>query len=660
MKLLISFSGECAMKKTISFFFGLLLVSTGLYAGESSLIFNDSSSFQTALSLKLGHAMGEMEKPNKGGVEKGALCESDADCSSSEKCKGNTCVNVCDPNPCSSGYCLDEGNHSYSCVACLNDDHCSADKKCSGNACVDVCTGNNCTQQSKLCSSNGNHGYLCYGCTSDAACANDEFCDTTTKTCRTLCPDSCEGNLICEITGAHEAKCSCEKDEDCPEGYTCDQETKQCVAADCGSLLTANGYGAAKDMETLKTAVASNVSEIGILESFTIGEAVNLNGKKLIPANKYTEFAQCKALPQPTLTIADSLNASGGGFEDMTLNLKAAKSSVKFFTDSVNFKNVTLNYTTDNWAYLFDVTGGTVNFDGTNTIKANTNADVNYGSLNFKGNSKVNISGPLTISGNPGMGMSFEASSITVANTGKLTYRAGGDHNIIELGKGSKAIFNGAIDIQPGSGNRYYDSAYNVFRVWNSTLALNASGNIINGRGIFDVSVDKTNSQKATFDINGSTTINLKGSSTGGRHVFDIDHGNYYDPNLFVVNINAPVTVKGLTSYSGQYEISQADHLFYVLDATINVNSTITAGAGIVKNLRGIFNIGSSGYLNGISKYNMDTSGGANYKSGAKIKLGGVCKKATKNQSFKGSSQKYYHLEATSANNLGSPFTGGC
>lgn len=100
------------MKKTIAFFFGLFLASTSLYAGESSLIFKDSSSFQIARSLKLGHAMGEMDKPNKSGVEKGGLCESDADCSSSEKCKGNTCVNVCDPNPCSSGYCLDEGNHS--------------------------------------------------------------------------------------------------------------------------------------------------------------------------------------------------------------------------------------------------------------------------------------------------------------------------------------------------------------------------------------------------------------------------------------------------------------------------------------------------------------------------------------------------------------------
>lgn len=70
MKFLISFTGECAMKKTISLFFGLLLLPTGLYAGESSLIFNDSSSFQIVRSLKLGHAMGEMENPTKAELKK--------------------------------------------------------------------------------------------------------------------------------------------------------------------------------------------------------------------------------------------------------------------------------------------------------------------------------------------------------------------------------------------------------------------------------------------------------------------------------------------------------------------------------------------------------------------------------------------------------------
>lgn len=193
--------------------------------------FNDETSFQTAYSVKLGAALGEMDKPNKTGVEKGTLCETDADCRDNEKCKLSACVNVCDPDPCSSGYCLIEGNHSYSCVACLTNDHCSADKKCSGNACVDACSGNNCASKSQLCSSDGNHGYRCYGCTSDSACSNNEYCDTTTKTCRTLCPDSCSGNLICTVTGSHKASCTCESDANCPEKQKCDLETKQCVTA---------------------------------------------------------------------------------------------------------------------------------------------------------------------------------------------------------------------------------------------------------------------------------------------------------------------------------------------------------------------------------------------------------------------------------------------
>lgn len=193
--------------------------------------FNDAASFQTAYSVKLGVALGEMDKPDKTGVEKGTLCETDADCGDNEKCKLSACVNVCDPNPCSSGYCLIEGNHSYSCVACLTNDHCSADKKCSGNACVDACSGNNCASRSQLCSSDGNHGYRCYGCTSDSACSNNEYCDTTTKTCRTLCPDSCSGNLICTVTGSHKASCTCESDANCPEKQKCDLETKQCVTA---------------------------------------------------------------------------------------------------------------------------------------------------------------------------------------------------------------------------------------------------------------------------------------------------------------------------------------------------------------------------------------------------------------------------------------------
>ena len=378
------------MKKTISLFFGLLLLPTGLYAGESSLIFDDSSSFQTALSLKLGHAMGEMEKPNKGGVEKGGLCESDADCSSSEKCKGNTCVNVCDPNPCSSGYCLDEGNHSYSCVACLNDDHCSADKKCSGNVCVDVCTGNNCTQQSKLCSSNGNHGYLCYGCTSDEACADEEFCDTSVKTCRTLCPDSCEGNLICELDGSHKAKCSCEKDEDCPEGYTCDQETKQCVAADCAGMLLASrdDVAIAVDAASFSTAMSSGKNIIAVTENLTVSSSHNLGNKSLVGPKYFADIPICKETPTPTITHRTTLSIAGGVVSDLNFKMTSYNPAI---SGQGTIKNVAI--TNQNGYAVSGARSGELKLEGNITLTTNDDVPIHDGIVTINGSTSITNTG---------------------------------------------------------------------------------------------------------------------------------------------------------------------------------------------------------------------------------------------------------------------------
>ena len=220
------------MRKILTFLACFWLLPDACLAAETAYTpLNDSASFQIASSMKLGAAMGEMSKPNKNGAQKEAFCATDADCQDNEKCKASSCVNVCSPSPCSSGYCLSEGNHSYSCVACLDDGHCSGNQKCSDNVCVDACSGNNCSSQSKLCTTNGNHGYTCYGCTGDAACANDQKCDTSVKTCKSLCPDSCPGQF-CKVAGTHKAACSgCTSDIGCGKGEKCDTATNQCVLA---------------------------------------------------------------------------------------------------------------------------------------------------------------------------------------------------------------------------------------------------------------------------------------------------------------------------------------------------------------------------------------------------------------------------------------------
>ena len=636
------------MKKTIAFFFGLFLVSTSLYAGESSLIFKDSSSFQIARSLKLGHAMGEMDKPNKSGVEKGGLCESDADCSSSEKCKGNTCVNVCDPNPCSSGYCLDEGNHSYSCVECLNDDHCSADKKCSGNVCVDVCTGNNCTQQSKLCSSNGNHGYLCYGCTSDAACANDEFCDTTTKTCRTLCPDSCEGNLICEIIGAHEAKCSCQTDEDCPEGYTCDQETKQCVAADCAGMLLASrdDVAVAIDAASFSTAMSSGKNIIAVTENLTVSSAIDLGSKKLVGPKYFSDIPVCKEANTPTLTASAPATIGNGEintidlkftFNDKSQNAVSGSGTITDATISSSLAKNVVNAT------------GKITLAGSVTLKSGQgdgDGYANQGVLATTGGS-VEIKGTTTLSGDADYGLWIgNKTTATIASSGTLVLNIPDIFVGVDIGDDATFTANGPVKFEARA------SSAIGYIMTGATINLNANGNYIK------TSYTGLKTTGGNININGSTTIECFRSSTSSSCTA-IDSHETYSSSVNSTIINAPVTLVNFNKPQGsEYPTIYGDSILEIVGGTLKINSTIESKAGYGKVLTNGENMSmsSSGAILGAS-YLYGRAGNMSVSAGARIKLGGVCKKAVSSGKI---TTVTYEKAATSANTLGSPFTGGC
>ncbi len=189
--------------------------------------------------MKLGAAMGEMSKPSKGGATKEAFCSSDADCSDNETCKSGNCVNVCNPSPCPSDeFCLNEGNHSYSCVECTSNEQCDDREICKNNSCVDACTGNPCASKNQACSSQSGHSYICYGCVNNNACSNGKICDTSSKSC--VCPSGYEddGNGGCKSTDPCEGvtcpyahicnngKCIA----DCPAEYSFNNTLKECVA----------------------------------------------------------------------------------------------------------------------------------------------------------------------------------------------------------------------------------------------------------------------------------------------------------------------------------------------------------------------------------------------------------------------------------------------
>ncbi len=229
-----------------------------IYPPPPFLHFLSDSSFQIAASMKLGAAMGEMSKPSKGGATKDAVCSSDNDCSSDEKCKNGNCVSVCSPSPCpSSEFCLNEGNHSYSCVECTGNEQCGATEICKNNVCVDACSGNPCASKGQACSSRSGHSYICYGCINNSGCSGGKVCDTATKSCTDPCPSGFKTGITC--SSGYDTQTS---------GTSGGKACVKCVPKACGN----GGYANAKEIGTTRPS-CSTLSEWEIIETGKSGNA---------------------------------------------------------------------------------------------------------------------------------------------------------------------------------------------------------------------------------------------------------------------------------------------------------------------------------------------------------------------------------------------------
>ena len=164
-------------------------------------------------------------------------------CDADKKCLDGYCVPK-DTKECDNGTkgCSKQGVPQI----CENEtwkklDACSADKHCFDGECV-IQTSSVCTDGAHQCSADGvpqicqNQGWV----TLDA-CKNHEVCNKATgaceaaaacdsERCRTMGQDQYAGNVC--IQGENGTQCGCYFDEDCNDGYTCDQNLSQCTKAD--------------------------------------------------------------------------------------------------------------------------------------------------------------------------------------------------------------------------------------------------------------------------------------------------------------------------------------------------------------------------------------------------------------------------------------------
>lgn len=500
-------------------------------ASNSDLLTSQDSfkSFQIAASFKLGRTADEDISGNiKNSAIKEGICSSDSDCPSDKKCKSGACTDVCTPNPCSSGICKSNGDHSYFCVDCTDDSHCGNYEICKNNICTDPCKNNPCASSGQACSAQDDHSYICYGCTTDDACNDDQICDTNTKLCKNLCPDSCP-HQFCEVEASHQAKCyGCTSDEGCQKGETCDltegsETMNQCISQGCEAMLLAQGIPYATDVATLQAAIASGAKEIALTPSassssdtFYIMSPVTISGVTLYSASQ-TNIPQCKPM---SVYLSSSLTLNGATLKSLAITAYKETPNIVISGNS-SLKDVSIFWQNEKRnTVTFSVTGGTLNLDNFSQrggiLSKGTSVKINNANINVTGTFK-DESSSMTVTDSTlnfyGDTILPEKSNFTQSN---LNIQKGGSltGNYLVLNS-STMTADATVNITGGGG---YSGEKLLELNGTSKAVLNASNNkfILNGDHayVFDGSGQLT--------INGSTSISVKSDAAGDmNYVFN-------------------------------------------------------------------------------------------------------------------------------------------
>ena len=580
----------------------------------------------------------------------------DCKCSSPAVANGSGgCIDACSPNNCASTTptCTRTGNGTtYSC-ACTSSS-CGEGKQCSGGSCSNCAVNTQCTCPSgkvangsgscvsptcssnsdcgagKQCSNAGTISASCTNCTanSQCTCPSGQLANGSGSCVKPVCYDNtpCGAGRQCIDPGKYNAKC-----DPCPSGTQCTCPSGQvadgsggCGVAGCAGALAAArpDVAVAENASQLTTALASGKDTIAVTESFTTtlgsNTSIDIGTKKLVGPQYFAYVEGCKSAATPTLTVKGggqvAITVAGGEVANMNFSYTDSNDKISVIKGSGQLKNISI---TANKVKNLVHAGTTLNMEGTNTLTSNDTSSQMVGQ-DAKGT--LNINGPLTLKGKAtyGIAMGSEA-KMTIGSSGSLTSHV--KDGFIGIDIDNKAVFtaNGPIKFMEP-----FSSTIGYIAIGNTKVTLNASNNYIKTTytGFMSTAGDIT--------INGSTTIECvrKDNNTCTA----IDMHETYSSSVNSLTVTAPVTVTGLTK-SGD---SSYDSLLYFVGGTINIKSTITSTTNIGRILLNaesgsITSTGAilGGHLFDRGYWCADSSCPIYAESGARLKVGGTCRKAT-------------------------------
>ncbi len=626
---------------------------------------NTKDSFQLARAVKLGRSSSESSMlsreflPGTGGgttfcPANCAQCDGSGNCT---RCKtgyllsGGQCVTCPTGHTCdgTENTGCDSGYYSYngSCKICP--------------AHYASCSGSNVTCQAGYYRTE-NNGYSCkiceagyyssVGATSCTKCSSGNYASGTGNASCISCSEiTISGGAglctACTISG------TCTSIE-CNSGYELNTAGNACVEEPktCMALATKNNSNviAATDASSFSAALSSDKSIILVDGDISGLSTAALGSKKLVGPKYFSDIALCQAQATPTATFASSANLtiSGGEINQLNLTFTMEDKTKDAVSGSGTIKDASIT-TKLNKSVVS--ASGKITLAGTVTLNNQQVDGDNYANtyiLTTQGGS-VEITGKTTLSGTADYGLGLGSkTTATVSSTGTLVLNMPEVFVGIDLENNSTFTANGPVKFDANA-----RSAIGYISVEKAVINLNASGNYIK------TSYSGLMQTHGDINIKGSTTIECVRTASNNCESCGckaIDSHETYSNSVNSVTINAPVTLVNFNKSQGTtYPTTSGDTILSVVGGTLKINSTIESKAGYGKVLINgeTMNMSSSGAILGAS-YLYGRGSSFSVSAGAKLKLGGICKKATTSGTL--SSVTYDNAIKTPV----SPFTGGC
>ena len=401
----------------------------------------------------------------------------------------------------------------------------------------------------------------------------------------------------------------------------------------------------AENASQLTTALASGKDTIAVTESFSTANAISLGSKKLVGPKYFAYVEGCKSAATPTLTYASgaTVSLSSGEINQLNLSFLTVDSKVDgAVSGSGTIKDSII--TTKEVKSTLKVTGK-ITLAGNVTLDSLQKQSSNYAiqavlRTDRSAAAQIEVTGKTTLKGYANIGLELgTGSQITIASSGSLVFDLPDLFMGIDFDNDTTFTANGPVKFEkPASSAVGYVGGDRV------RLSLNAAGNYIKTTYTgFMTQAD------GSLNINGSTTIECFRSSTSGSCTG-------IDSRRTNVNIAAPVTLLNFTKiHDSQYPTIYGDEILSMVGGTLKLTSTIESKSNVGKLLinGNSMNMSSSSAILGATYIYGD---GKNFTAaaGAKLKLGGVCRKAASSGTL---SSVTYDKAITSPV---SPFTSGC